>query len=181
VARLFGKREDEKRQDRGNRTSGGAGASAQNSGSGSQGATSARVAGAAATADPTGDSVAHIGKSIVIKGDLTGDEDIEIDGKVEGRVHLPNHQLTVGAHGEVKAELAAKTVVVAGHVTGNVNATERVEVQTSGIVDGDIRAPRLTIQEGAVVNGSVEMTKSEGKPAARPEKPAPAVAAGGQG
>jgi len=120
-----------------------------------------------------GETVAHIGKSIVIKGDLSGDEDLEIDGQVEGRVQLPNHELTIGAHGQMKAELNAKSVVVVGHVTGNVNASERVEVQATGVVDGDIRAPRLTIQEGAVVNGAVEMTPSQGGA----QKPAPQAAA----
>ena len=113
--------------------------------------------------------MASFGKSIVFKGDLTGDEDLEIEGRVEGQVKLPNHQLTIGAHGKVTAEVEAKTVIVVGHVSGNVNASERVEVQASGVVDGDIRAPRLLIQEGAVVNGSIQM----GAPAkAAGDKPA---------
>ena len=101
--------------------------------------------------------MANIGKSIQIKGDLTGNEDIVIEGKVEGRIDLPNNQLTIGAEGQVKADLNAKTVVVVGHVTGNIGATERVEVQATGIVDGDVKAPRLIVQEGAVLNGAVEM------------------------
>lgn len=120
-----------------------------------------------------GDSVAHIGKSIVFKGELTGDEDLEIDGQVEGNIQLPNHTLTIGAHGRVKAEVSAKCVQVVGRVAGNIHASERVEVQASGIVEGDIRAPRLLVQEGAVVNGAIEMSKREGaaatKPGARPE------------
>ena len=101
--------------------------------------------------------MASFGKSIVFKGDLTGDEDLEIEGRVEGQVKLPNHQLTIGAHGRVTAQVEAKHVVVIGHVAGNVIAAERVEVQATGIVDGDIHAPRLLIQEGAVVNGSIQM------------------------
>jgi cytoskeletal protein CcmA (bactofilin family) len=104
--------------------------------------------------------VANIGKSIVFKGELTGDEDIEIDGQIDGRIDLPGNQLTIGAHGRVKAEIAAKAVIVIGHVTGNVTAAERLEVQSSGIVEGDIRSPRLLIQEGAVVNGAIEMTNA---------------------
>lgn len=118
--------------------------------------------------------MANIGKSIVFKGELTGDEDIEIEGQIEGRIDLPGNQLTVGAHGRVKAEIAAKAVVVIGHVTGNVAASERLEIQSSGVVEGDIRAPRLLIQEGAVVNGGIEMTKNGAakKPAATtPPKP----------
>jgi cytoskeletal protein CcmA (bactofilin family) len=122
-----------------------------------------------------GKIVASFGKSIVFKGDLTGDEDLEIEGRVEGQVKLPNHQLTIGAHGRVKAQVEAKTVVVVGHVAGNVLASERVEVQASGVVDGDIQAPRLQIQEGAVVNGSIQMGavaagKTPGE--AAPETPA---------
>ena len=123
--------------------------------------------------------MANIGKSIIFKGDLTGDEDIEIEGQIEGKISLPKNQLTIGAHGRVKAELSAKAVVVVGHITGNVTATERVEVQASGVVEGDIRAPRLLIQEGAVVNGAVEMTKGEGVAARKPESPTPMAAAGG--
>ncbi|MGH0034767.1 MAG: bactofilin family protein [Myxococcota bacterium] len=112
--------------------------------------------------------MANIGKSIVFKGELTGDEDLEIEGSIEGRIDLPKGQLTIGSHGRVKAEISAKAVVIIGKVTGNVSATERLEVQSSGIVEGDIRAPRLLIQEGAVVNGGIEM----GGQAASPSKPA---------
>ncbi|MCZ6784071.1 MAG: polymer-forming cytoskeletal protein [Proteobacteria bacterium] len=123
--------------------------------------------------------MANIGKSIIFKGDLTGDEDIEIEGQIEGKISLPKNQLTIGAHGRVKAELSAKAVVVVGHIIGNVTATERVEIQASGVVEGDIRAPRLLIQEGAVVNGAVEMTKGDGAAARKPASPAPLAAAGG--
>jgi cytoskeletal protein CcmA (bactofilin family) len=106
--------------------------------------------------------MANFGKSIVFKGDLSGEEDLEIEGRVEGQVHLPNHQLTIGAHGRVAAHVQAKLVVVVGHVAGDVIASERVEVQATGVVDGDIHSPRLLIQEGAVVNGKIEM--GGGKP-----------------
>ncbi len=124
-----------------------------------------------------GDDVASFGKSIVFKGDLSGEEDLEIEGRVEGQVKLPNHQLTIGAHGRVTAQVEAKNVIVVGHIAGNVIATERVEVQATGVVDADIHAPRLLIQEGAVVNGSIEMggieKQTETTPPAQPE-PAPA-------
>jgi cytoskeletal protein CcmA (bactofilin family) len=107
-----------------------------------------------------GNNVANIGKSIVFKGELSGDEDLVIDGSVEGRVQLPSHQLTVGAHGKVTAQIQAKSVIIVGTVAGNVNATERVEVQASGVVDGDICSPRLLVQEGAAVNGAIEMGKT---------------------
>jgi cytoskeletal protein CcmA (bactofilin family) len=102
--------------------------------------------------------MANIGKSITINGDLTGEEDLVIEGKVEGKVTLPNSQLTIGANGTIKAEVQAKSVVVIGRVSGNVRGTERVEIQATGIVEGDVIAPRLVVAEGAVVNGSIQMT-----------------------
>ncbi|MBW2244730.1 MAG: polymer-forming cytoskeletal protein [Deltaproteobacteria bacterium] len=118
--------------------------------------------------------MANIGKSITIKGDLTGNEDLQIDGTVEGRIDLPNNQLTIGADGEVKAEVTAKAVTVIGHVTGNLTATDKIEVEGAGIVDGDVRAPRLIIQEGAVLNGAVEMGhKASGAAAASASPPKP--------
>lgn len=112
-----------------------------------------------ATENPTmkEGSMANIGKSISIKGDLTGEEDLLVEGKVEGKVELPNNELTIGANGNVEADVHAKTVLVTGRVAGNVSAVERVEIQATGIVDGDVRAPRLIVQEGAVVNGSIQM------------------------
>ena len=104
--------------------------------------------------------MANIGKSISIKGDLTGNEDIQVEGTVEGRVEMPNNQFTIGADGKVRAEVHAKQVVVIGLVDGNITATERVEIQATGVVHGDVKAPRLIVHEGAVINGSIEMTKT---------------------
>jgi cytoskeletal protein CcmA (bactofilin family) len=115
-----------------------------------------------------GEELANIGKSITIKGDLTGNEDLVIDGNIEGRVDLPNNQLTIGPDGKIKADVHAKSAVVVGHVTGNLSATERIEVQASGIVDGDVRAPRLVVHEGAVLNGAVEMTEVKRQISAEP-------------
>lgn len=115
--------------------------------------------------------MANIGKSIRIKGDLTGEEDMVIEGKVDGKVELPSAQLTVGANGVVRAEINAKAVVVVGRVTGNVNGSERVEIQGSGVVDGDVTSPKLVVAEGAVVNGSIHMTKKEGAAATAPKPP----------
>ena len=101
--------------------------------------------------------MANIGKSITIKGDLTGEEDIQVEGTVEGRVDLPNNQFTVGPEGRVRAEIHAKLVVVIGQVTGNIIAAERLEVQA---IHGDVKTPRLIVHEGAVLNGSIEMSKT---------------------
>ena len=104
-----------------------------------------------------GVSVAIIGKSIVLKGDLSGDEDLTIDGRVEGAIQLSNHELTIGENGKAQAELFDKSVVVIGHVKGDVVATERIEIRSTGVVEGNIRAPSLVIADGAVLNGNIEM------------------------
>ena len=115
-----------------------------------------------------GGTVANIGKSITFKGELSGDEDLQIDGRVEGNVALPGNELTVGPNGNIEAEINAKSVQVIGKVTGNVIATERVEVHATGHVKGDIKAPKLLIQEGAVVNGSIQMTEVGAATQAKP-------------
>ena len=103
--------------------------------------------------------MANIGKSISIRGDLTGNEDMVIEGHVEGKVDLPNSQLTIGANGHVKAEIHAKGVVIVGHVVGNVFGLERVEIQSTGRVEGDVAAPKLVVAEGAQINGAIQMTQ----------------------
>jgi cytoskeletal protein CcmA (bactofilin family) len=112
--------------------------------------------------------VANIGKSITIKGDLKGNEDLSIEGKVEGKVELPNNQLTIGANGVVKAEINAKAIIVIGHVSGNINGTERVEIQATGVVDGDVTSPRLVVAEGAVLNGAIHMGQQPGASTGNP-------------
>ena len=119
------------------------------------------------------DEMANIGKSITIKGDLTGNEDIVIEGTVEGKVDFPSNQLTIGANGTAKAEIKAKAIVVIGKVSGNVQGTERVEIQASGVVEGDVSAPRLVVAEGAVLNGSIHMTATPGQKGAQPAHDAP--------
>jgi len=115
--------------------------------------------------------MANIGKSISIKGDLTGNEDMVIEGQVEGKVDLPNNQLTVGANGKVKAEIHAKGVVVVGHVDGNIFGLERIEIQATGRVEGDVTAPKLVVAEGAQLNGAIQMSKKGNQTATpSPEK-----------
>jgi len=106
--------------------------------------------------------VAHIGKSISIHGDLTGNEDLVLEGTVEGKVHLPNNELTIGADGRIPAEVNAKSVIVIGHVKGDVNATERLEVRETGVVEGNVRTPRLVVAEGAILKGGIEMAPTSG-------------------
>lgn len=115
-------------------------------------------------------AMANIGKSITIKGDLTGSEDIVVEGTVEGKVEFPNNQLTIGANGTAKAEITAKHIVVIGRVAGNVHGTERVEIQATGVVEGDVSAPRLVVAEGAVLNGSIHMTQPKAGSEAKPHE-----------
>lgn len=126
--------------------------------------------------------MANIGKSISIKGDLTGAEDLVIEGQVEGKVELPDHELTIGANGRVDADVHAKSVLVVGRIKGNVNGSEKVEIQGTGIVEGDVRAPRLIVQEGAVLNGAIHMDGKSASQASGPAaSPPPKVAAAGGG
>lgn len=106
--------------------------------------------------------MAHIGKSISISGDLSGEEDLVIEGKVDGKVSLPSNQLTVGADGHVQAEVKAKAIVVIGRVSGNLYGAERIEIQATGVVEGDVSAPKLVVAEGAVLNGSIQMGAKAG-------------------
>ena len=104
--------------------------------------------------------VVNIGKSVVIKGELNGSEDLTIEGHVEGKIELKDHVLTIGPNGKIKAQLFAKSVIILGEVTGNVTATEKVDIRDNGSVDGDIASPRVAIAEGAHFRGSIDMQRS---------------------
>jgi cytoskeletal protein CcmA (bactofilin family) len=120
--------------------------------------------------------VVNIGKSVVIKGELNGSEDLTIEGHVEGKIELRDHVLTIGPNGKIKAELNAKAIVVLGEVIGNVTATEKVDIRENGSVEGDITAPRVAIAEGAHFRGSVDMQNKGAKPAAaQAQAPRPAT------
>ena len=108
----------------------------------------------------------NIGKSVVIKGELNGSEDLTIEGQVEGKIELKDHVLTIGPNGKIKAQVFAKAVIVLGEVNGNVTASEKVDIRDGGSVDGDIIAPRVAIAEGAHFRGSVDMQR-KGQPAAK--------------
>lgn len=122
--------------------------------------------------------MATIGQSIVFKGELTGDEDLEIEGQVDGVVQLANHQLTIGANGRLRAEVHAKSVIVIGQVIGDLIASERIEIQATGVVTGDLKAPRLNVQEGAVLNGSIDMSATSVADVKKPVAAAPAAPPG---
>jgi cytoskeletal protein CcmA (bactofilin family) len=122
----------------------------------------------------------NIGKSVIIKGDLTGSEDLTIEGQVEGKIELRQNVLTIGANGKIKAQIFAKIVIVQGEVQGNITATERIDIRDNGSVDGDLSSPRIAIADGAHFRGSIDMQRQAAKPGssdARPADAKPAAAA----
>ena len=116
----------------------------------------------------------NIGKSVIIKGELSGSEDLTIEGQVEGKIELRQNVLTIGPNAKIKAQVIAKSVVVQGEVTGNVAASEKVDIRDSGSVDGDISSPKVAIAEGAHFRGSIDMQRQAGAPGtAKPAAEAP--------
>jgi cytoskeletal protein CcmA (bactofilin family) len=119
--------------------------------------------------------VVNIGKSVVIKGELNGSEDLTIEGHVEGTIQLKEHVLTIGPNGRIKAQVFAKSVIVLGEVIGNVTASDKVDIRDNGSVDGDIVSPRVAIAEGAHFRGSVDMQRKGGAGTAQPQAAKPAT------
>ena len=101
-----------------------------------------------------------LGKSVVIKGELSGSEDLTLYGQMEGSIRLPDHTLTIGPDADIKAQVVARAVVIMGAVTGNVEAAEKVDIRASGSLVGDLVSPRLAIAEGGSLRGRVEMPAS---------------------
>jgi len=118
------------------------------------------------------DKLVHIGQSVQIKGELTGNEDLTIEGKVDGKIVLRDHNLTIGANGRITAEIHAKTVLVVGEVIGNIVADDKVEIAATGSMKGDIISPRLVLADGAKFKGAVDMER-KGAPAGAPRPPEP--------
>jgi cytoskeletal protein CcmA (bactofilin family) len=106
----------------------------------------------------------NIGKSVLIKGELSGSEDLTIEGQVEGKIELRQNVLTIGPNGRIKAQVFAKAVIIQGEVHGNITASERVDIRDNGSVEGDLAAPRVAIADGAHFRGGIDMQK----PGARP-------------
>jgi cytoskeletal protein CcmA (bactofilin family) len=107
--------------------------------------------------------MAHIGKSVLIKGELSGSEDLYLDGEVEGSIELKQHSLTIGPHGKVRANLHAREVIVHGKVDGNISGDERVELKKSAILAGDVTTQRIVIEDGAFFKGSIDIQKESGR------------------
>lgn len=106
---------------------------------------------------PVAANLAQIGKSVVIKGELSGSEDLYVDGQVEGSIALKNHSLTVGPNGQIKASIEAKGIIVQGKLEGNVQASDSVDLRKSAVVAGDIVTQRISIEEGAYLKGKVDI------------------------
>src|SRR5687768_12895960 len=133
----------------------------------------------------------NIGKSVIIKGELSGSEDLTIEGQVEGKIELRQNVLTIGPNAKIKAQVLARAVVVEGTVQGNISSSEKIEIRDKGSVEGDLSSPRVAIADGAHFRGSIDMQQAKGAekheakpqaagaaaaPAAAPAQPAPVPA-----
>jgi cytoskeletal protein CcmA (bactofilin family) len=119
---------------------------------------------------------ATIGKSLVIKGEVTGSESLYIDGRVEGSINLSGNRVTIGRNGVVAANISAREIVVLGKVRGNLTASDRVDIRSDGSLTGDVVAARISIEDGAFFKGGIDIRKG-GKTDAKPEEIAKAAAA----
>lgn len=106
------------------------------------------------------DRPTHLSKTIVLKGTITGSEDLFVDGKLEGSVELPGNTLTVGVNGQVQANVNAREVVIQGKLNGNVTAADRVEIKAQGALTGDVSAARISIEDGAFFKGGIDIRKT---------------------
>ena len=115
---------------------------------------------------------AVIGKSIIIKGEVSGQEDLVVEGTIEGQIVLDNQHVTIGASGRVQAEVKARLVTIEGEVVGNIQARERVIITAKGSLTGDIQAARLKVEDGAYLKGTVSLTPREKEKTIRLPRPA---------
>jgi len=121
---------------------------------------------------PSDRSSARLGASLHVKGEITGNEDLHIDGSVEGLIQLEDRKLTVGASAKLTADVIAREVVVYGNVKGNLRARDRIEIKKDGSVIGDLTTARIMIEDGAYFKGSIEIDRGEGSSESSLEKPA---------
>jgi cytoskeletal protein CcmA (bactofilin family) len=106
---------------------------------------------------------AHIGRSLVIKGEITGAESLFVDGRVEGTINFPENRATIGRNGNVAANIVAKEVVIMGKVQGNVDCADRLDIRSEGMLSGDVITHRISVEEGAILKGGVEVRNPEKK------------------
>jgi cytoskeletal protein CcmA (bactofilin family) len=120
---------------------------------------------------------ATIGRSLVIKGEVSGAEALYIDGRIEGKVTLADHRVTIGRNGIVQADISAREVVVMGKVTGNIECSDRVDIRSEGVVNGNVSTVRVIVEDGAVLKGGIEVKSGDRKqnqPQAKADAPKPA-------
>ena len=108
---------------------------------------------------------ANIGRSLVIKGEVTGAESLFIDGRIEGSINFPDNRVTIGRNGNVAANITAKEVVIMGKVQGNVECADRLDIRSEGVLSGDVTTHRISVEEGAILRGGIEVRNPEGKKA----------------
>ena len=121
---------------------------------------------------------ATIGKSLVVKGEVSGSESLYIDGKVEGAINLPGNRVTIGRNGQVAANVSAREIVVLGKVRGNCQASDRVDIRSEGSLTGDVIAARISIEDGAFFKGGIDIRKPGAEPkggAAATTEPTPST------
>ncbi|MGH9714165.1 MAG: bactofilin family protein [Candidatus Acidiferrales bacterium] len=118
---------------------------------------------------PAARNLACLGSTIEVKGKISGEEDLQVDGKVEGPIALAGQRLTVGRTGQLSSEVTAREVVVYGKVTGNLRASDRVEIKKDGSVTGDIVTSRISIEDGAFFKGRIEIDRGKTKSATETE------------
>ena len=119
---------------------------------------------------------ATIGRSLVVKGEISGSESLYIDGKVEGTVNLSDSRVTIGRNGSVAANISAREVVILGKVQGNIQCTDRLDIRSEGALTGDVVTQRISVEDGAILKGSVQVRAVEHKNEKSQARPAQAEA-----
>ena len=118
-----------------------------------------------------GQDVVNIGQSVAITGELSGSEDLLIQGQIDGKIELPKNVLTIGPNGRIKAQVWAKVVIVMGTVNGTITATEKIDIRETASVNGNLVAPRIGIEDGAHFRGKIEMQPSQAPKGTGTRKP----------
>ena len=125
-----------------------------------------------AASSASADQAATIGKSLVVKGEITGSESLCIEGRVEGTINLPGNRVTIGRNGQVSANITAREIIVQGKLAGNVSASDRLDVRGEGSLTGDVVAARISVEDGAFFKGKIDIRKPSDKAAPNSEKEA---------
>jgi cytoskeletal protein CcmA (bactofilin family) len=120
---------------------------------------------------------ATIGRSLVIKGEISGAEALYIDGRIEGKITLVDNRVTIGRNGTVQADITAREVVVMGKVTGNIECSDRVDIRSEGVVNGNVSTVRISVEDGAVLKGGIQVKSGEHKQQNQPQPQAKAAEA----